>query len=224
MSDRTFHALVNFTKKAPASPGRSRSRSPGETVKQPSRTAPKAPSPSPGRRPTGRRSDRTGSSTRSPRARSRDTSGDSSRASSVNSNFSTTSRTSASSAGSPQREIKKKDNQTRSSTSDQKPDRDAGKSRDGHSRWASRDKRSGRGPRDKRRPTTPGGTRMCPICYEAKCSNFGREKCELRPGLQFSNASRCNICRRGYHIPRPECFEWIRQKQDIRDQQNNPKN
>ena len=223
MSDRTFHALINFTKKAPASPGRSRSRSPPETSRPPPKPASKTASPSPGRRPMGRKSSRAGSSTRSARTRSREASRESSRASSTHSNVSTTSRTSESSAHSPHREVKKKrDSQSHFLTTEQGPVRVSRRARDGQK--SSRDRRSGRSSGDKRRPTTPGGTRMCPICYEAKCGNFGREKCELRPGLQFSNASRCNICRRGYHVPRPECFEWIRQKQDIRDQQNSPKN
>ena len=171
----------------------------------------------------GRKSSRAGSSTRSARTRSREASRESSRASSTHSNVSTTSRTSESSAHSPHREVKKRrDSQSHFLTTEQGPVRVSRRARDGQK--SSRDRRSGRSSGDKRRPTTPGGTRMCPICYEAKCGNFGREKCELRPGLQFSNASRCNICRRGYHVPRPECFEWIRQKQDIRDQQNSPKN
>ena len=208
MSEKTFHALVNFTRTGIPPVDKSRSPSPAKT--SPSRTT----SPTRGSRSRGRSGKKTTPKKKASKSRSPSSGGrsDSSRVTSQAS-----SRTSSSHSDSSHYSKASKSSQDENDSSDRRNKK--------RRAYYGSEKRSKKGSKpskassNTRRPTTPGGTRMCPICFEAKCENYGRETCQLRPGLQFNRQSRCHICRRGYHVPRSECFEWIKKKQDLRDQQ-----
>ena len=50
----------------------------------------------------------------------------------------------------------------------------------------------------------------CPLCFEEECTNRGKDKCQLRPGLEYSEErlGACGICHRGFHITTRDCLDW----------------
>ena len=50
----------------------------------------------------------------------------------------------------------------------------------------------------------------CPLCFEEECTNRGKDKCQLRPELEYSEerTGACGVCHRGYHITTRDCLDW----------------
>ena len=123
------------------------------------------------------------------RALSSDTSRESSRASSAHSNVSV-----------PR-------NQRRGSTDRRSRERKEEKKSEGKKKKDSNynDKKKDRRQRDK-----SSDNPRCPLCFEEECTNRGKDKCQLRPELEYSEErlGACGVCHRGYHITTRDCLDW----------------